>query len=71
TGYYKYALIYLKPFSDAVPKHPRIHAVLGQCYEQVGDYPSAYNQYGMQLQVSPNSEAGKLARTRAQALKMK
>lgn len=71
TGSYKYAIGYLKPFSDAVPRHPRIHAILGQCYEGVGDYQSAYSQYAMQIQVDPNSEAGKISKTRAQAIQMR
>jgi len=33
--------------AEAVPGHPRFHAIPGQCYESVGDYQSAYNQYTM------------------------
>ena len=71
TRQYKYAIGYLKPFSESVPNHPRIHAILGQCYEGAGDYQSAYAQYTMQLKVAPGGEAGNVAKTRANALRLK
>ncbi|HOD75667.1 MAG TPA: hypothetical protein PKJ17_06545, partial [Syntrophorhabdaceae bacterium] len=67
---YRYAIGYLKPFSEAAPRHPRIHAILGQCYEAVGDYQSAYGQYTMQLKVAPNNDAGGVARSRSRAIEM-
>lgn len=71
TKQYKYAIGYLKPFSESMPNHPRIHAILGQCYEGAGDYQLAYNQYAMQLKVAPGGEAGNVARTRVNALKLR
>ncbi|MEN6617637.1 MAG: M48 family metalloprotease [Syntrophorhabdus sp.] len=68
---YKYAVQFLKPFSDSVPNHPKIHAILGQCYENIGDVQAAYTQYTMQLKVNPNNDAGTTARTRSQAIRMK
>lgn len=71
TRQYKSAIGYLKPLSESVPDHPRIHAILGQCYEATGQYQAAYAEYVMQLKVAPDSEAGNVAKTRANAIRLK
>jgi beta-barrel assembly-enhancing protease len=68
TKAYKSAIGQLAPVAQAQPRHPRIHGVLGACYEAVGDSQSAYNAYVMQVKVDPNSEAGKQAAGRAKVL---
>ncbi|MCX5811523.1 MAG: M48 family metalloprotease [Proteobacteria bacterium] len=71
TNTYKTALNHLKLFADTHPKHPEIHGVLGTCYENVNDPSSAYKEYAMQLKVAPNSDMGKRAAGRLQALGVK
>jgi predicted Zn-dependent protease len=66
---YRSAISHLKPVADARPKHPTVHGVLGQCYENINDPQSAYNQYVLQTRVDAKSEIGRQSATRAQALK--
>lgn len=65
---YSSAIPHLQSFIQANPRHPQINTILGQCYEGVGDLRSAYNAYAAQINVAPNNDAGRLARTRAQAI---
>ncbi|HEX2967082.1 MAG TPA: tetratricopeptide repeat protein, partial [Syntrophorhabdaceae bacterium] len=69
TASYRSAIEQLKEFAEAQPKHPRIHGILGECYERVGDLQSAYNEYTLQTQIDPNSEIGKYSATRASAIR--
>lgn len=66
---YRPAISRLKPVADARPKHPTIHGVLGQCYENINDPQSAYNQYVLQTQVDARSEIGRQSASRAEALR--
>jgi predicted Zn-dependent protease len=69
TRAYKAAIPHLSAFADAKPRHVTVHAILGDCYEKTNDLQSAYRQYAMQLQVAPNSDAGKAAATRFSVIK--
>lgn len=68
TKGYRAAIPNLKFVAEAQPKHPRVHGILGMCYEQVNDLSSAYTAYAMQLRVDPNNEVGKEAATRARVI---
>jgi len=63
------AIQHLKPFGDAQPKHPTVHGVLGQCYENMNDPSSAYTEYVAQTRIDSRSEIGRHAASRAQVLK--
>lgn len=69
TRAYKAAIPHLSAFAGAKPRHATVHAVLGDCYEKTSDLQSAYRQYAMQLQVAPNSDAGKTAAARFSVIK--
>lgn len=69
TASYRNAINHLNIFVQAQPKHPRVYAILGQCYEGINDFSSAYNAYTAQLRVDSKSEAGKLSARRAEAIK--
>jgi Tfp pilus assembly protein PilF len=71
TSAYKTAANHLKLFADTHPKHPSIHGVLGLCYENINDPNSARKEYAAQLSVAPNSDMGKRASTRLQAIGVK
>jgi Flp pilus assembly protein TadD len=71
TKSYKNAIAYLKPFADAQPKHPRVHGILGMCYEGVGDVNSAYAEHVKQSQIDPKSDVGKASVERSKALRLK
>jgi len=71
TKSYKNAVTYLKPFADAQPKHPRIHGILGICYENAGDINNAYSEYVKQTKIDPNSDVGKTSAERSRALQLK
>ncbi len=71
TKSYRNAIAYLKPFADAQPKHPRVHGILGMCYENVGDVNNAYNEYVKQAKIDPNSDVGKTSVERARSLQLK
>ncbi len=66
---YKAAIPHLSAFASAKPKHGTVHTILGDCYEKTNDLQSAYRQYAMQLQVAPNSDAGKAAAARSSVIK--
>ncbi|MDP2167632.1 MAG: M48 family metalloprotease [Thermodesulfovibrionales bacterium] len=65
------AVQYLNPFAEAYPMHTEIHGVLGVCYENLKDTSAAYDEYLLQLKVSPGGEMGKHAASRAAALREK
>ncbi len=69
TRAYKAAIPHLAAFAGTKPKHATVHAILGDCYEKTNDLQSAYKQYAMQLQVAPNSDAGKTAAARFSVIK--
>ncbi len=67
---YKTAIPHLKLFSEAHPKHPEIHGILGICYENINDLYSAYEEYVMQLKVNPTNEMGRHAASRVGVLRL-
>lgn len=71
TKSYKNAVTYLKPFADAQPKHPRVHGILGTCYENVGDINNAYSEHVKQAKIDPTSDVGKASVERARSLQLK
>ncbi len=68
TKAFRAAIPNLQFVAQAQPKHPRVHGILGMCYEQVNDLNSAYNAYAMQLKVDPNNDVGKQSAARARAV---
>lgn len=66
---YKSAIPHLKAFAEVQPKHPEIFGTLGICYEQLGDPSSAFQAYSLQMKVAPDSEMGRHAAARIEALK--
>jgi predicted Zn-dependent protease len=71
TKSYKNAITYLKPYADAQPKHPRVHGILGTCYENTGDVNNAYSEHVKQTKIDPNSDVGKASVERSRALQLK
>jgi Tfp pilus assembly protein PilF len=69
TKAYRNAINPLKAFESAQPKHPRIHGILGICYENVNDLQSAYNQYLLQVKIDTQSDIGRHASTRIEVLR--
>jgi tetratricopeptide (TPR) repeat protein len=69
TGNYRAAINPLQAVAQASPKSKTIHGILGQCYENVNDFPSAYAQYKLQVQVAADSDVGRHASMRVQEWK--
>ncbi len=69
TKAYRNAINPLKVFESAQPKHPRVHGILGICYENINDLQSAYNQYLVQVKIDTQSDIGRHASTRIEALR--
>jgi len=69
TKAYRNAINPLKVFESAQPKHPRIHGILGICYENINDLQSAYNQYLLQVKIDAQSDVGKHASSRIEVLR--
>lgn len=66
---YREAIPHLKVFAEASPTNPVVHGILGLCYEVGGDRGAAYQQYHLQLKVSPDSDLGRQAYSRIEILK--
>ncbi|MBI5665296.1 MAG: M48 family metalloprotease [Nitrospirae bacterium] len=65
---YSEAIPYLANFAQAMPEHPEIHGLLGICLDKTNDQKSAVIEYKNQLQVAPDTELGRHARKRLEAL---
>ncbi len=65
---YRKAVHHLNTFAGIAPKHQEIHGYLGLSYEGIRDINSAVKEYRYQIQVSPNNEMGRIARSRLTVL---
>lgn len=65
---YKKAIEHLNNFADVSPKHPEVHGYLGLSYEAIGNIEDAVNEYKAQIEVAPNNEMGRIAKSRLKVL---
>ncbi len=66
---YAEAVPHLERFASQAPRHPEVHGLLGICYEETGDIPSAVREYRLQLKVAPENDLGRHARDRLRVLR--
>jgi predicted Zn-dependent protease len=69
TGKYREAIRNLSPYASARPKDPQVHYYLGESYEKMGEVRRAYDEYVMQVKVSPGNDEGRLAAARLGVLR--
>ena len=68
TGAYPPAIPHLRAVAEAAPKHPEVHGVLAQAYEATGNPRAAAAAWRAQLAAAPDTDLGRQARQRLQAL---
>jgi predicted Zn-dependent protease len=65
---YQNAIAPLEVYRHAAPREPEINGMLGICYENTGDSQKAYESYTAQVEVAPDTDMGRYAAQRLQAL---